>query len=187
VGSEARFPAFEGGGAGRREPIVEISCRRDPEFLKELAVEAMRVLEDPEADDFVKAAARGQLAMSAVVYKFWRFFMPPEVEVEFVFENQRRADEFAEKVGKFVDARRATRIIDGRAYPSVRVDWRQWHALKVMFGGPIDPADLVAENFLREKSPRKALERLMQDMLLFSMITGTEPTIADIDENHSEE
>ena len=171
----------------KRELIAELSCKRDPEILKELAQEAMRILEDPESDDFVKAAARGQLAMSAVVYKFWRFFMPPDVEIEFVFEHRHYADEFAEKVGRFVDARRATRIIDGKAYPSVRVSWRQWHAMKIVLGGSIEPPDVIAEDFTRQRNPRRALDRLMRDILLFSTITGTEPVIADIDENHYEE
>ena len=171
----------------KRELIAELSCKRDPEILKELAQEAMRILEDPESDDFVKAAARGQLAMSAVVYKLWRFFMPPDVEIEFVFEHQHYADEFAEKVGKFVDARRATRIIDGKAYPSVRVSWRQWHAMKIVLGGSIEPPDVIAEDFTQQRNPRRALDRIMRDILLFSTITGTEPVIADIDENHYEE
>ena len=182
-----RKQARSGRRAGERVLIAEIYCMRDPEILQELAAEALDILESPEADDFARAAARGQLAMSAVVYKYWRFFMPPKVEVEFVFEHQQYANEFAEIVGKLIDARKATRIIDGRAYPSVRVDWQKWHELKLMFGGPVDPPDVIAENFVEQKNPKKALERLMQDLLLFSMITGTEPTFADIDEDHYEE
>jgi len=182
-----RKQARSGRRAGERVLIAEICCMRDPEILQELAAEALDILESPEADDLVKAAARGELAMSAAVYKYWRFFMPPKVEVEFVFEHQQYANEFAEIVGKFIDARKATRIIDGRAYPSVRVDWQQWHGMKVMLGGPVDPPDIIAENFVEQKNPKKAIERLMRDLLLFSMLTRTEPSSADIDEDHYEE
>ena len=170
----------------KRQLILEISSKRDPEILKELAEEAMRILEDPEADDFVKAAARGQLAMSAVVYKFWRFFMPPAVQIEFVFEHQRYSDEFAEATGKFMNVKRALRNVDGRTYPAVRVNWQQWHAMKTALGAPIDPVDLIAENFVRKKNPRKALKRLMQDLVLFSMATGTEPKLVDPSEEAEE-
>ena len=54
-------------------------------------------------------------------------------------------------------------------------------------GGSIEPPDVIAENFIQQRNPRRALDRIMRDILLFSMITGTEPVIADIDENHYEE
>jgi len=171
--------------AGRHELIAEIYCKRDPEFLKELAAEALDILENPESDEFVKSAARGQLAMSAVLYKFWRFFMPPAVQIEFVFEHQRYSDEFAEATGKFMNVKRALRNVDGRTYPAVRVNWQQWHAMKTALGAPIDPVDLVAENFVQQKNPRKALERLMQDLLLFSLTAEVDFRL--VDENHYEE
>jgi len=174
-----RKQARSGRRAGERVLIAEIYCMRDPEILQELAAEALDILENPEADDLAKSEARIQLATSAMVYKYWRFFMPPKVEVEFVFEHQQYANEFAEIVGKFIDARKATRIIDGRAYPSVRVDWQRWHELKLTFGGPVDPPDVIAENFVEQKNPKKALERLMQDLLLFSLTADADFRPAD--------
>ena len=165
--------------AGRRELILEVYCARSPEVLKALAEEALDVLESPEADDFAKAAARGQLAMSAVVYKFWRFYLPPAVENEFVFEHQQYASEFAEAAEKFMDVKRVPRDVNGRTYPAVRVNWEQWYAMKTAFGGPVEPPDIIAENYVRERSPKKAVERLLQDLLLFSMTAEVDFRLAD--------
>jgi len=170
--------------AEKRLLVLEVSCKRPPEVLKALAEEALSVLESPEADDLAKAAARGQLAMSAVVYKFWRFYLPPAVENQFIFESERLASEFAEAASRFFDVKKSMRNIDGRTYPAVIVDWEQWFAMKRAFGGPVDPPDVIAENYIRERNPKKALERLLEDLLLFSMTAEVDFRLAD--ENYYE-
>lgn len=164
----SRFSRMRGRNEERRVLLMEISRRNDPEALMMLAEEAMRALEDPNCDELTREAMRGLLIMSSAICKYWRFYTPPSVEVEFVFDNQQYADEFAEKAGKIMKARRATRAIDGKTYPSVRVDWTHWHAMKIILGAPIEPPDIIAENFIRQKSPRKALKRLIEDIALFS-------------------
>jgi len=165
--------------AEKRLLVLEVSCKRPPEVLKALAEEALSVLESPEADDLAKAAARGQLAMSAVVYKFWRFYLPPAVENQFIFESERLASEFAEAAKNFMNVKKSMRNVDGRTYPAVTVNWEQWYSMKVSMGAPIEPVDLVAEHFIRQRNPKKALERLLQDLLLFSMTAEVDFRLAD--------
>lgn len=165
-------------GKKHRRLLLEVSLLRDPEALMELADEAMKIMEHCH-DEIVEEMARGQLAMSYVVYKFWLFFMPPHVEVEYVFEVQRYADEFAEEVGKLIEVERTTRNIGGKEYPSVRLDWSRWHTLRKSFNAPADPLDLIAENFTREKNPRKALKQLMRDLLLFITATNAQVDFAE--------
>ncbi|MEM0275373.1 MAG: hypothetical protein QXM43_00920 [Desulfurococcaceae archaeon] len=153
-----------------RRLLLELSWRRDPEALMELADEAMRVMEGSR-DEAVEEYARGQLVMSYVICKYWLFFMPPYVEVEYVFESQKYADEFAEKVGRFMDVEKATRTIDDREYPSVRLDWLRWNALRETFNAPAHPLDIIAENFVNEKNSRRAFKRLVRDLVLFAATT----------------
>ncbi|MEM2613116.1 MAG: hypothetical protein QXO15_02680 [Nitrososphaerota archaeon] len=151
-----------------RRLLLELSWRRDPEALMELADEAIWIMEDSQ-DEVVEEFARGQLAMSYVICKYWLFFMPPYVEVEYVFEAQKYADEFAEKVGRFMDVEKATRTIDDREYPSVRLDWLRLNTLRETLKAPMHPLDIIAENFVKEKNPRRALKQLMRDLLLFTL------------------
>ena len=159
--------------------LFEISCRRDPELLMQIAEDAMRLLEDPNADEDTKAFARGMLCMSSAFIKIWRFLWPPAVQVEFVFDQHQYADILAENVGKFVKVEKTTRVVDGKEYPSLRIDWESWHSIKTLTGAPIDPPDLLAMNYLGQKNKDKALERLMQDLLLFSLTTEVDLRFAD--------
>ena len=166
--------------------VAEIMERRDPTSLAEMSIEALEILEDPEVDEQAKAFALGRLCMASAFVKFWRFYLPQRVEVEWAFDDWRSAEMLAEAIGRFEKVVRSTRIIDGREYPSVRVDWRFWRAMGDVFGAPVAPPDIVAENYLRQKSPRKALKRLMQDLALFSTATGTEPKLVDPSEEAEE-
>ncbi|MDW8022072.1 MAG: hypothetical protein RMI78_05540 [Nitrososphaerota archaeon] len=154
---------------GEHQLIVEVAEYRDPELLMKNAAEAMKILENSKTDENLRAFALGRLCMSNAFVKFWRFYWPPRVELEWCFDDRRSADALAEAVGKFEKVTRATRIIDGKEYPNVRVDWRFWHALCVAVGAPIPPLDVIAANYIQQKNRRNALEQLARDLLLFMM------------------
>ena len=154
--------------------VVEISCRRDPELLMQIAEDAMRILEGPNADEDAKIFAQGMLCMSSAFIKIWRFLWPPSVEVEFVFDQRRYADILAENVGKFVEVQRSERVVDGRKFPSIRVDWQFWNWIKTIANAPIDAPDVIAAKYVQQRNKERALEELLQDLTLFALSTGAD-------------
>ncbi len=167
--------------------IAEIVEHRDPAILAEMSIEALEILEDPEVGEDLKAFAWGKLSMSMAIAKVWRFYIPQKVEVGWIFENQRSAEMVAEVVGRFARVVKSTKVINGKEHPCVFTDWAFWRRMGDVVGVPPAPVDLIAQRFIEERNPQRSLERLAEDLVLLSMVTGTEPTIADIDENHSEE
>ena len=166
--------------------VAEVVERRDPALLMEMAAEAVEVLENPETSDDIKAFMLGRLCMAGAFVKFWRFYWPPKVELEWVFDDPRKAKMLADVIGRFENVIMSTRSIDGKEYASVRLNWQFWRAMGDVFDAPVAPPDIIAENYLRQKSPRKALKRLMQDLALFSTATGTEPKLVNPSEEAEE-
>lgn len=128
------------------------------------------------------ARYNGPILLSSAFIKIWRFLWPPRVQIEFVFEQQQYADILAENLEKFTKITRSKRVINGRAYPSIRVDWEFWYSIKMAAGAPIDPPDIIAQNYLRQKNKRKALEELARDTILFMATMGIGPTFVEEDE-----
>ena len=167
------------------ELVAEVVERRDPELLAEMAAEAVEVLENPEISDDVKAFMLGRLCMAGAFVKFWRFYWPPKVELEWVFDDPRKAKMLADVIGRFEKVIMSTRSIDGKEYASVRLNWQFWRAIGDLIGAPTTPLDIVAERYLQQRSTRKAVKRLMEDLLLFSLTADADFRFAD--ENHYEE
>ena len=154
--------------------VVEISCRRDPELLMQIAEDAMRILEDSNAGKDAKVFALGMLCMSSAFIKIWRFLWPPAVQVEFVFEQRQYADILAENVGKFTKVERSERVIEGKRFPSVRIDWEFWYSIKALADAPIDAPDIIAAKYVQQRNKERALEELLQDLTLFALSTGAD-------------
>ena len=169
------------------ELIVEIVEYRDPQALAEMSIEALETLEDPETDEDLKAFALGKLSMSMTLAKVWRFYIPQKVEVGWIFENLQSAEMVAEVIGRFAKVVKSTKTIGEKSFPCVFTDWAFWRRIGDVLGVPPAPVDLIAQRFIEERNPKRALKRLTEDLVLLSMITETEPTIVDVDENHSEE
>jgi len=155
--------------------VAEVVERRDPALLMEMAAEAVEVLENPETSDDIKAFMLGRLCMAGAFVKFWRFYWPPKVELEWVFDDPRKAKMLADVVGEFEKVVMSTRSIDWKEYASVRLNWQFWREVGDLIGAPPSPLDVVAMRYLEQKSMR----RLMEDLLLFSVTVDADLRLAD--------
>ena len=131
-----------------RRLLVEVAEDRSPEELAEVAGRAMKLMRAGSV-----AEGEGMLLMSKAFTKFYRFLWGdggPYVELEWVFDTStvevERFVESSRAVG--IAAYRRSRRCGGRACPSAVVDAEAFISLKMLFGVPPSPLEIVALRYL---------------------------------------
>jgi len=133
-------------------------------MFKDVVEKALEILENAE-DEYAKAYAQGMLDISKTVLKAWRFYWPPKVEVELVFEDIGSAERTFKAFRKvFGRASKRARNVDGRTLPAVAVDWMDWRTIMIASNGRPSIIDMIVERYLRQRSREKAFRELAEDL-----------------------
>ena len=151
--------------------VVELIEYMSPEMFKDTVREALDILEKSE-NEFMKGYAQGMLDISKTVARIWIFYWPPRVEVEWVFEDFKSAERYAEALREFTEPSTGYRKYNGRELPAVRIDWTSWYTLRTMLGGRLHPLDIVVQEYLLEKSKKKAMKNLAENMATLLLSLG---------------
>ncbi len=95
--------------------------------------------------------------------KVWRFYWPPRVKVEWVFEDPSSADRtfkaFKKVLGK---TSKKSRKVEDKTLPAVAIDWRDWRRVMIASQGRPSIIDMIVEKYLGEKSRRRHSESLQK-------------------------
>jgi len=154
--------------------VVEVFEKRSPEMFKDVVEKALEILENAE-DEYAKAYAQGMLDISKTVLKVWRFYWPPKVEVELVFEDPSSAERTFYAFKKvFGRASKRARNVDDRIYPAVAVDWEDWRTIMIASNGRPSIIDMIVERYLMQKSREKAFRELAEDLAPIILLHGGE-------------
>jgi len=160
-----------------RQIFVEILEKKDPEALARLAEVAEELMESAR-NSTEKSFAMGVLAAATVIIKKWRFGFDkkskkPFVEVEYVFDRIDTAEAMWKSfriIG--IKARKRAVKINGRDLPAVVVDWRRHREVLTEFGLPATPLDIVAFEYIKQKSCEHAMA-ILAKYIVFMTLLGT--------------
>jgi hypothetical protein len=149
--------------------VVEVVVFYDGEKLEDIAIRAMKILEESGGDKLVENYAKGYLAMSKAIAKVYSFRWPAKVFVGWIFEDPRTAEEFAKVSGNvFTKVEKKWRNINGRRLPLVMIDWEEWLQITMSYSkNPLQPLDMIAFRYLRNTRRKKAFEQLAKDLTEF--------------------
>lgn len=150
--------------------VVEVVEVRGPEMFEDVVEEAMRMLES--GDELERLETQGMLDGSKTVAKIWIFCWPPEVYVEWVFDDTLAAERTVKgyrSVG--IRAWRTSRRFGGRVLPAARVEWTGYYLLGEFFNEAFDvrwsdvdrKMNEVIEKYMVQESKRKALKMLARE------------------------
>ncbi len=145
--------------------VAEVFEKYSADSFKDIVKEAFDILEKVE-DENVKEYAQAMLDISKMLLKVWRFYWPPRVEVELVFEDPRPAERVLEVLRRVLGrASKKYRKIDDRVYPAVVVDWRDWRK-HVITSETASIIDIIVDKYLEQKSKKKAYRELAEDLYI---------------------
>jgi len=154
--------------------VIEVFEKRSPEMFKDVVKKALELMENAE-DEYTKAYAQGMLDISKTLLKIWRFYWPPKVEIEFVFEDITSAERTFKAFRKvFGRTSKNSRNVDDRIYPAVAVDWEDWRTIMIASNGRPSIIDMIVERYLRQKSKKKAYRELAEDLAPIILLHGGE-------------
>jgi hypothetical protein len=159
--------------------VVEVVVFKNREELGDIAIRAMKILEESGGDKLVENYAKGYLAMSKVIAKVYSFRWPAKVFVGWIFEDPRTAEEFAKVAGNvFTKVEKKWRNINGRRLPLVMVDLEEWLQITMPYSkNPLQPLDVIAFRYLRNTNKRRAFRQLAKDLSEFFEEYGGEKVV----------